>query len=192
MNDCDIFEIWEEYKSSLLAYIRKRVTDKDDSKDILQEVLLKSYHYCTKGKAVTHLKSWLYKITQNAVTDYFKRSNKRSHIDIDLAEDNDKGSIWGEASDYVRVLLKLLPPDYAVPLSMSDIDGIDQKLIAKKLHLSLPNTKSRIQRARVKLKERFLECVEVTFAENGEMTAFDIKPQCKELQVEKAKLENNS
>jgi len=136
MDDCNIFEIWEEYKSSLFGYIKKRVTDEDDAKDILQDVLLKSYQYCSNGKTVLYLN------------------------------------------------------DYATTLYMSDIDGTDQKTIAENLGLTLPNTKSRIQRARVKLKERFLECCVVSFGESGEMVSFDIKPQCKELQAEKKRLEN--
>ena len=76
MQDCNIFEIWEEYKSSLLGYIQKRVNDNDDAKDILQEVLLKSYQFCSKGKTVINLKSWLYKITQNTIIDYYKNSTE--------------------------------------------------------------------------------------------------------------------
>ena len=190
MNDCNIFEIWEEYKSSLLGYIKKRVPDQDDAKDILQDVLLKSYQYCTNGKTVIYLKSWLYKITQNTIIQHFKKSNQVLPLDLDIVETISDNSLVGEASDYIRVLLKLLPENYALPLFMSDIEGIGQKKIAQHLGLSLSNTKSRIQRARVKLKERFLECCEVTFGENGEMVSFHIKSQCTELQDEKARLEN--
>jgi RNA polymerase sigma-70 factor (ECF subfamily) len=189
MDDCNIFEIWEEYKSSLYGYIKKRVTDEDDAKDILQDVLLKSYQYCSNGKTVIYLKSWLYKITQNSIIDYHKKANKNISISFDLVEANGEKSILGEASDYIKVLLKLLPKDYATPLYMSDIEGISQENISKSLGLTLPNTKSRIQRARVKLKERFLECCVVSFGENGEMVSFDIKLQCTELQAEKNKLE---
>jgi RNA polymerase sigma-70 factor, ECF subfamily len=189
MDDCNIFEIWEEYKSSLLGYIKKRVTDEDDAKDILQDVLLKSYQYCSNGKTVIYLKSWLYKITQNTIIDYHKKNNKTISFSLDFVETDNEKSIIGEASDYIKVLLKLLSDDYARPLYMSDIDGIDQKVIAENLGLTLSNTKSRIQRARVKLKERFLECCEVSFGESGEMVSFDIKPQCAELQAEKNKLE---
>ena len=52
MENCNIFEIWEEYKSSLFLYIKLRVRDEDDTKDILQDVLLKSYQYCNKGKSM--------------------------------------------------------------------------------------------------------------------------------------------
>jgi RNA polymerase sigma-70 factor (ECF subfamily) len=190
MKDCNIFEIWEKYKSSLLSYIKKRVIDEDDAKDIMQDVLLKSYQYCAKGKTVIYLKSWLYKITQNTITDYFKK-NKAVSLDYKMAEATNENSVVGEASDYIKVLLTLLPGSYSIPLYMSDIEGMDQKNIAEKLKLTLPATKARIQRARVKLKERFLECCVVTFGESGEMVSFDIKPQCAELQAEKIKLKKS-
>lgn len=189
MDNCNIFEIWEEYKSSLFGYIKKHVTDENDAKDILQDVLLKSYQYCSNGKTVVYLKSWLYKITQNSIIDYHKKANKTIAISFDVVEARGEKSILGEASDYIKVLLKLLPNKYAKPLYMSDIEGIEHKAIAENLALTLSNTKSRIQRARVKLKERFLECCVVSFDESGEMVSFDIKPQCAELQAEKNRLE---
>jgi RNA polymerase sigma-70 factor, ECF subfamily len=192
MNDCNIFEIWEEYKSSLLGYIQKRVPNNDDAKDILQDVLLKSYQFCSKGKTVLNLKSWLYKITQNTIVDYYKKQNKSIPFNLELPDNQDEHSLIGEASEYIKALLKLLPDEYAIPLFMYDLEDIDQKTISEKLNLTLPNTKSRIQRGRVKLKERFLECCIVVFDENGEMISFDIKPQCKELQAEKKRLENIS
>jgi RNA polymerase sigma-70 factor (ECF subfamily) len=190
MENCNIFEIWEEYKSSLFVYIKKRVTDEDDAKDILQDVLLKSYQFCSNGKTVLHLKSWLYKITQNTIIDYHKKNNKTISFTLDMVDTSDDNSIIGEASDYIKALLKLLPEDYSKPLYMSDIEGIEQKTIAKNLELSLSNTKSRIQRARVKLKEQFLECCVVSFGEGGEMISFDIKPECTMLKEEQTRLQN--
>jgi RNA polymerase sigma-70 factor (ECF subfamily) len=192
MQDCNIFEIWEDYKSSLLGYIQKRVNNNDDAKDILQEVLLKCYQFCSKGKTVVHLKSWLYKITQNTIIDFYKKANKNMPFDIDPIYEENEQSLIGEASEYVKALLKLLPEEYAIPLFMYDLEEFDQKTISEKLNLSLSNTKARIQRGRVKLKERFLECCNVGFDDKGEMISFDIKPQCKELQAEKKRLENVS
>jgi RNA polymerase sigma-70 factor, ECF subfamily len=188
MKDCNIFDIWENYKSSLLGYIQKRVSDKQDAEDILQDVLLKSYQFCAKGKTVLHLKAWLFKITQNTIIDYYKKSKPHLVIEIDRADEVNGHSLVGEASEYIKELLKLLPEEYALPLYMSDLENMEQKAIAQKLNLTLSNTKSRIQRGRLKLKERFLECCIVEFDENGEMIGFDIKPQCKELQAEKKRI----
>jgi RNA polymerase sigma-70 factor, ECF subfamily len=189
MKNCNIFEIWEEYKSLLLGYIKKKVKNNDDAKDILQDVLLKSYQFCSKGKTVLHLKSWLFKITKNTIVDYYKK-NKSVPFDIDFADEINQNSLIGEASEYIKALLQLLPEEYAIPLYMYDLENISQKDIAEKLNLTLPNTKSRIQRGRIKLKERFLECCIVEFDDNGEMISFDIKPDCKLLLEQKNKLKN--
>jgi len=189
MQDCNIFEIWEDYKSTLYRFILNRVPDEQEAKDLLQEVLLKSYQYCSKDKTVLYLKSWLYKIAANTIIDHYKKAGKFQPLDVNLAAEDESGSMMGEASVYIRALLQLLPEEYAVPLAMYDLKDISQKEIAEKLNLTLVNTKSRIQRGRVKLKERFLECCAVAFDENGEMISFDIKPQCKELQAEKMRLE---
>jgi RNA polymerase sigma-70 factor (ECF subfamily) len=190
MKDCNIFEVWENYKAALYLFILKKVKDEDASKDILQDVLLKSYQYCSKGKTVIHLKSWLFKIAINTIIDHLKKENRHQEINAEPAMVEQSENLVGEASVYIKTLLKLLPNDYAAPLEMYDLQNMSQKDIAVKLGLSLTNTKTRIQRARIKLKERFLHCCYVSFNENGEMISFDIKPHCKELQAEKVRLEN--
>ena len=129
-------------------------------------------------------------LTLDKAFDYYKKATKNLPFDKDPQIEQNEHSLIGEASEYIKALLKLLPDEYAIPLYMYDLEGIDQKTISENLNLSLPNTKSRIQRGRVKLKERFLECCSVVFDEQGEMVSFDIKPQCKELQAEKKRLEN--
>ena len=187
--DCNIFEIWEEYKSALYRFILNRVADEQEAKDLLQDVLLKSYQYCSKGKTVLYLKAWLYKIATNTIIDHYKKTGNHQPLVNDLVAEETTGSVIGEASVYIKALLRLLPEQYARPLAMYDLGDMSQKDIAEKLNLSLVNTKSRIQRGRIKLKARFLECCAVDFDENGEMVSFDIKPQCRELQAEKMRLE---
>jgi RNA polymerase sigma-70 factor (ECF subfamily) len=189
MEDCNIFEVWENYKAALYLFILKRIRDQDLSKDILQEVLLKSYQYCSKGKTVVYLKAWLFKIAINTIVDHLKKQNRYEEISDELIMEEQSENLVGEASLYIKTLLKLLPDDYARPLEMYDLGNISQKEIAVSLGLSLTNTKTRIQRARLKLKERFLQCCDVSFNDAGEMIRFDIKPYCKELQAEKARLE---
>ena len=55
------------------------------------------------------------------------------------------------------------------------------KTIGENLKLTLPNTKSRIQRERVKLSERFLACCVFSFNEIGDMVCVDVKAACSAL-----------
>ncbi len=159
-------------------------------KTFLQDVLLKNYQYCSNGKSVIYLKSWLYKITQNTIIDFHKKNNKTVSFDLDIVAPIDENSIIGEASDYIKILLKLLPDDYATPLLYVWYWWYRSKTIAENLKMTLPNTKSRIQRARVKLKEKILEFCVVSFGESGEMVSFDIKPECTTLKEAQERIEN--
>lgn len=180
--DCNIFEVWDQYKTHLYEFIYKRVKNEQDSKDLLHDVLIKTYQFCSKGKPVLYLRSWLFKITHNVIADYYNKRNINTFCAIDDSyTEGDFNTVYNEASTYIKSLVKLLPEKYSLPLMMADLEDMDQKTIAQQLGLSLTATKSRIQRSRKKLKECFLRCCRVEFDDNGEMVFFDIKPQCKAL-----------
>lgn len=155
---CDVFNIWKVYKEDLKAYINKRVPDRDDANDILQTVLIKFARYCETKNDVQNIKGWLYKITQNTIIDYFKNSNRTTnfqHSDLaiqDYKEFYDNIFIW------LHNFIDSIPTKYSIPLRLSDLERKPQKEIADQLGLTLEATKSRIQRARKMLKDKFEEC----------------------------------
>ncbi len=184
--NCDVPQLWLEHKQLLHGYIRKRVSDEDDAKDIQEEVLMKVYSFCASKSGVKNLKSWLYQIAQNTIVDYYRRKSKTLALNesFDIEEVN-SSSIPSEAAYFIIPLINLLPKEYAEPLLLSDIEGVKQQEIAQRLKLGLSATKSRIQRGREKLRDLFLECCSVEFNEQGEIIYFDVKPHCEPLQAYK-------
>ena len=55
-------------------------------------------------------------------------------------------------------MMNALPERYRVPLLLSELEGLPQKEVAKRLGLSLSAAKSRVQRGRERLKDIFSEC----------------------------------
>lgn len=180
---CDVPGLWKEHKEALRQFIKKRVSSKDMTEDILHDVLLKVYNFCMTKSGVKNVRSWLYQIAQNTIIDYY-RKNKNIVLVNALPEvksgDTNKSSL--EAADYIIPLIGLLPPDYAVPLRLSDIEGMKHKEIALRLNLGLSATKSRIQRARQMLMSKFIECCNFERDKTGKLISFDIKSDCKPLQ----------
>jgi RNA polymerase sigma-70 factor (ECF subfamily) len=82
-----------------------------------------------------------------------------------------------------------LPKEYSVPLKYADIDNMKQADIAQKLNLSLPATKSRIQRARQLLKAEFITCCHFKTDKLGNLISFEIKDSCEPLQKVKKDLQ---
>ncbi len=176
---CDIYTIWKTYQNDLKTYVRKRVHDENNVNDIMQSVLIKITNYCETKNNVKHIKSWLYKITQNTIVDFYKKS-KRTTINADFEhfylqsyqEYDENIFVW------LHSFIDSLPTEYSEPLRLSDIEGKPQKKIAEQLDLTLTATKSRIQRARKKLKEKFNECGIVELSENQKISYTITKSCC--------------
>jgi len=187
--NCDVPSLWFEHKAALKGYIHKRVADEDLVNDILQEVLLKVYKFCLSKSGVRNIRSWLFQITQNTITDHYRKNSHFTPLteSDDQFEDNHNTS-FSEAAEFILPMINLLPREYSIPLKLSDVDGMKQQEIAEHLQLGLSATKSRIQRARGMLKDVFAECCIMEMNSAGQLISFDIRPDCKPLQKYKATL----
>ncbi len=189
--NCDVPALWQEHKEALFFFILKRVRDESTAKDISQEVLIKVYNFCKCKSGVRNIRSWLYQIASNAIADHYRKNKNQVVTDtFNEAEIEDERSAMQEAAEFVLPMINLLPEQYAAPLRMSDVEGINLKAIGEKMGLGLSAVKQRVSRGRKMLKEIFTECCLVELNEDGRLVSFDIRPQCGALQRYKASLEN--
>lgn len=180
--NCDVPELWLEHQKELKNFIFKRVKERDLTNDISQEVLLKVYNFCRSKSGVKNVRSWLFQIAQNTIIDHYRKQSKISYKEIPEDASEDENLAFQEAGKYIIPMLEFLPEAYSVPLKLSDIDGMRQADIAKKLSLSLPATKSRIQRARQLLMDEFITCCHFEKDGGGNLLSFEIKDSCTPLQ----------
>ena len=188
--NCDVPALWQEHKNELRNFILKRVKDQDLTNDILQDVLMKVYKFCISKSGVRNIRSWLFQIAQNTITDYYRKQSKFSDLDnLTEIENEDQNLAFSEATNYILPMLDFLPKKYAVPLKLADINTMKQADIAKKLNLGLPAIKSRIQRARLLLKAEFITCCHFETDTQGNLISFEIKNSCEPLQKVKKELQ---
>lgn len=67
-------ELVEEEQGRLLNFIRNRVGDEEDSRDILQDVLLQLTTGFDDIRSLNAISSWLFSVARNRITDYFRKS----------------------------------------------------------------------------------------------------------------------
>jgi RNA polymerase sigma-70 factor (ECF subfamily) len=165
--------IWEMYHKKLKHYIMKKVSDPYEVEDILQEVSLKLIKRQNGVHELENIEAWLFRVTQNAIVDYYRRKNKISYVD-DLESLSTKDTFTSEPNNYnieaASCMLKLtdyLPESYKEAIIESDYKGIKQTTLGEKWQLSHSGTKNRVQRARKKLKETLLTCCEVKSDNKG-------------------------
>ena len=169
--------VYHEFDNSLRKFIRGRVTDKDMAEDILQDVYLKIHNNIGQVRDADRLTSWVYQITRNTIIDQYRRTRPEVVLeDIFAAPQVTEPDIFTELAASVRTMLSCLPPSSRQVLELVDLRGMKQEEVASQLGLSLSGTKSRIQRARQKLKQAFLDCCHFEFDHNGR--AMDFQPNC--------------
>ncbi|WP_299105680.1 sigma-70 family RNA polymerase sigma factor [uncultured Tenacibaculum sp.] len=181
---CNINEIIEEFYSYLKSYIFKKVKDKNISEDLVQEVMIKLVESHQKATEIKNIKAWLFQVSRNTIYDYYQKNKIEFDLDLDWKLEDTSETEFSKlvVTDYILPMILLLPEEYSIPLKLSDIDKVPQKEIAKQLNLGVSATKMRIQRARLKLRELFVECCEITYDKNGNFIECTIKPSCKPLQ----------
>ena len=70
-------------------------------------------------------------------------------------------------------MLNAVPQGYRDALVLSELEGLPQKAVAKKLGISLPAAKSRILRGREQLKAVFVQCCHFELDHRGSVIAYN-------------------
>ena len=176
-------EIWNIHKNHLLQFIKTKIDDAAIADDILQEVGIKLHDNLLRKTAIKNYKNWLFQVTRNTISDYYRKANTYTETALNELEflDDSTGSCVCDLSGFI--IQNYLPEKYGKPLYLSDIERKSQQEIADLLALSLTATKSGIGRARKKLKELITDCVDVLHNDAGQITDFHLKNTC-ELPVE--------
>ena len=188
--NCDVPALWLEHKEALYYFILKRVPDESTAKDISQDVLLKVYNFCCCKSGVRNVRSWLFQIAHNTIADHYRKNKRNISTDIFRDEIQEtEASAYKDAAEFILPMVNLLPESYAVPLRMSDVDGVKLNEVATELDLSLSAVKQRVSRGRKMLKGLFTECCLMELDDQGRLVSFDIRPDCVALQRYKAALE---
>lgn len=192
VNTCAaVAPVYLEYEARLRGFVLKRVRDKSETDDILQQLYVKLYKNCEQLQDVRNLNAWLHQIARNAVYDFYRQQGRSMPIGDEekLEEQFGQEPSPQESESLVLPLINMLPPEYAEPLRLSEIEGISQKEIAERLGMSYSGAKSRVQRGREKLRELFLECCHLELDRKGALVSATAKESCKPLQLQLKEVE---
>ena len=179
----DTSGVWREFRGRLLGYITTRVDTPEDAEDILQEVMLRIHRNRDELDRVQKISSWVYRVTSNAITDYYRRPARRelpAGADVDPADadraapvvDDGDADIRAELARCLRPMIDHLPTGHAQALRLTEFEGMTQTAAAAHLGLSVSGLKSRVQRARRQLKQLLLDCCHVDVDTRGGVTDF--------------------
>lgn len=161
-------ELIKDYKKVAYNIALRVLRNKEDAEDISQEALLKVFKNIGSFNMQSTFKVWMYRIVVNTCLD-FKRKKKVETYSIDEKLQTEDSELTKEISDNTNnpdVILgkKLeskmlsdavneLEEDFRIAIVLRDLQGFSYKEIAAMLSCSEGTVKSRINRARKKLKD---------------------------------------
>ncbi len=172
-------DIWKEFRDKLFRFILKRIGDISISEDILQDVFLKIYKGINTFKTGSNLDGWVYRITRNSITDYYRSRKISSELpEVSSKPEKSRTQLAKEETQnrIVRLIEHLAEP-YRTALLLSDIQQLSQKEVADKMGVTLSCAKSRIRRGRIKLKQYLFTCCHIELDHQGNM--LDCEPNLK-------------
>jgi RNA polymerase sigma-70 factor (ECF subfamily) len=175
-------DIWETFHVPLLQFIQKRVADSQTAEDLLQEVFLKIHQHIEALGDVKKLESWIYQITRNAIVDYYRSKKPTTTLEgeevLQLPEALPDDDIVSELFPSIRAMVKSLPDQDRQALILTEYQGLTQKELGERLGLSFSGAKSRVQRAREKLRQMLLACCHFELDRRGHVINYQSRCAC--------------
>jgi RNA polymerase sigma-70 factor, ECF subfamily len=171
---------WYTLREPLRAFFRKRVRSEEAVEDLLQDVFLRIHTHADTLREEDKLESWIYQIARHRVTDYYRRQKpvvSLEETDQDaLLEEMPEEDVQAALAPSVVAMVNALPEPYREALYLTEYQGLSQRDLATRLGLSFSGAKSRVQRAREKLKQLLLDCCHFEFDRLGRV--IDYQPRC--------------
>jgi len=161
--------------------------DEDSAQDASQEAFISAFRGIASFRGGS-FKAWLMRTVTNACYDELRRQKRRPTTPLEpetsdgdemdspkwLADSNmtpDQHAEADELEHAIQHCLDMLPTDFRSVVVLADIQGMDYTEVAAASHVPLGTVKSRLARARLRLREclrGFEELLPASFRLEGE------------------------
>ena len=144
----------------------------EDARDLAQEAFLKAWRGLRFYKFEAAFSTWLYRLTSNVCIDFLRRQKRRQTVSLTV-EDDQESAVEAELADpaplpeeqvlydeqrrVVAAAMEQLEDDFRLILTLRVVEDLPYEEIASIMDLKVGTVKSRLARARNKLKKILLQ-----------------------------------
>jgi len=146
----------EEHKYMLYRVAKSRLKFEEDIEDAFQETLIKAYNGMGNLRKEEYFKTWLVKIMINECNMIYRKRKK-----VDYLEECSEASMqMQEMCSSVEIfdVINSLEEDLRIVTLLYFYEDMPQKDIAKLLNIPHGTVRSRISRAKEKLRDILIDC----------------------------------
>ncbi len=157
----DVSDAWNRFRDRLRAFALRRVGSSADADDVVQDVLVRLMEHRDRIES-GRVAAWLFTTARNAIIDRRRRSGREGLVAADAdalrADEGEKAEPVAEMAACVQPLLAMLSVEDRDVLEMVELAGESQAELAACLNVAPSTVKSRVQRARQRLRDHFERC----------------------------------
>jgi RNA polymerase sigma-70 factor, ECF subfamily len=159
------------YQSLAYNVAYRLLGDTDSAADATQDGFIKAFRKLDQYRGGS-FKAWMLRIITNTCYDTLRARKRRPTSSLepededsdaehdgrlqDTAERPDAYVLRQELAGAIQQAIELLPPDQRTALVLADIEGLDYQEIAEVTNSALGTVKSRLSRARAKMRDVLL------------------------------------
>ncbi|MBA3057726.1 MAG: sigma-70 family RNA polymerase sigma factor [Gammaproteobacteria bacterium] len=167
---------WSAHESELRGWLRRRVGNSALADDLMQDLFLKALRQGERFCAVENARAWLFEVARNTLADHLRLAHHMVELPEDLATPADDTETVDTLTACLPRVLSELSPDDREAILLCDLQGMRQADFAQLKGLSLSAAKSRVQRARLRLRTQMSLVCQVQVDDGGRISDFVPRP----------------
>lgn len=171
-----LMHAWRDHEAELRGWLRRRLGSVADAEDQLQDLFLKALRQGERFCDLDNARAWLFEVARNAVADRLRVSRQMVELPEDLAAETNETCTVDDLTSCLPRVLSELDPDDREAITLCDLEGLTQQDYARRKGLSLAGAKSRVQRARKRLREQLTQACQVRLDATGQVADFVPRP----------------
>jgi RNA polymerase sigma-70 factor (ECF subfamily) len=154
------------YESKVYSLALKMVRNPEDAEDVLQDTFLRAYRGIKLFRGHSTFSTWIYRITANSALMRL-RKKQLPMVSIEDADEREAPiniADWTpgpvdqllskETRKVMQEAIDSLPPEFRQVFILRDVEELSNTEVAEILELSVAAVKSRLHRARLKVRNK--------------------------------------
>ncbi len=155
------------HSGRIYAVAMRMMRNRTDAEDIVQETFMNAFRRLDSFREEAALTSWLHRIATNCCL--MRMRSRRRRPEVPLVTTSTDGEEWArpipdpsvgidvdfenrELGQAIASAIQRLPENYRAVLLLADVELQTMKQIAEALKLTVPNVKTRLHRARLRMR----------------------------------------
>jgi len=149
----------DRYKDRLMNVIGRMLSSQEEAEDIVQETFVRVYQHRQSFNFQHCFSTWIYTIGLNLARNELRKRRRFKFFEISELQGNEKELavdpiIPSRLPEMLNEAMDTLPRKYREAFLLRDIEEMPYEEVAKVLDVPLGTVKSRVNRARLMLREK--------------------------------------